>query len=94
MSDCFVVDWQVAEEGKQPTGSVVSVRMQGRKAGLYRVKRVMQEGILLSHGAISFPVGTHLDIEDLPGIPSDEWKSMRVVANDRHGVCLAWSRRA
>jgi len=89
MFERFIVDWQEADDNNS-VGSLVSVRMQGRKAGLYRVKQVMREGMLLSHGAISFPVGTHLDIEDLQGIVPNTLQSMQVVANDPRGVSLAW----
>jgi len=84
----YIVDWQQANE--RTVGSLVSVRMQGRKAGLYRVKRVMPEGMVLSHGAISFPVGTQLDIEDLRGDRPGAQRRVRVMANDRHGLGLAW----
>lgn len=89
MSESFVVDWQEADQVK-PAGSIVSVRMQGRKAGLYRVKQVMRDGMLLSHGAISFPVGTQLDIDDPQFVAPGARPSMRVIANDQHGLSLAW----
>jgi len=89
MRESFVVDWQEAAEDK-PAGAYVSVRMQGRKAGLYRVKQVRQEGMLLSHGAISFPVGTQLEIEDHRGIAPGTQQSAQVVANDQCGLSLAW----
>ncbi len=85
----YIVDWQQANE--KTVGALVSVRMGGRKAGLYRVKRVMPEGMLLSHGAISFPVGTQLDIENFAGDASPgARKRARVMANDRNGLGLAW----
>jgi hypothetical protein len=89
MCEHFIVDWQESDEDK-PVTSFVSVRMQGRKAGLYRIKEVMREGVLLSHGAISFPVGTRLDIEEMHGIVPGARQSGRVVANDQRGVSLAW----
>ncbi len=89
MCEHFIVDWQESSESK-PVCAYVSVRMQGRKAGLYRVKQVMHTGMLLSHGAISFPVGTRLDIDDpqsnLPGAR----QCAQVVANDQSGLSLAW----
>ena len=60
----FIVDWQESD-GDPTAGSVVCVRLRGRKAGLYRVKQVLPDGMLLSQGAISFPVGTRLDIDNL-----------------------------
>ena len=89
MCENFIVDWQEADQSK-PDTSFVSVRMRGHKAGMYRVKQVMQEGVLLSHGAISFPVGTRLDIEDFHGFVPGARQSGRVVANDQRGVSLAW----
>lgn len=89
MSDHFVVEWQETDE-LMPPSPYVSVRMQGRKAGLFRVKQVMREGLLLSHGAISFPVGTRLDIEDSQGVILSTKQHARVVANDKRGVSLAW----
>ena len=90
MSEGFVVDWQDAEETAAAEKPVVSVLMQGRKAGLYRVLQVMREGMLLSHGAISFPVGTRLDIDGAWQSWSGGQRSYQVVANDPHGVRLAW----
>ena len=84
----YIVDWQQANE--RTVGSLVSVRMHGRKAGLYRVKRVMPEGMVLSHGAISFPIGTQLDIEDPRGDTAGARQRARVMANDRHGLGLTW----
>lgn len=89
MSEHFIVDWQV-NEPVLPAISFVSLRMQGRKAGLYRVRAIMSEGMLLSHGAISFPVGTRLDVEDILGIVPGGPSQARVVANDPRGVELAW----
>lgn len=67
MPEHFVVDWQF-KEPVRPASAFVRLRMQGRKSGLYRVKQVMSEGMLLSHGAISFPIGARLDVEDVLGI--------------------------
>ena len=90
MREQFIVDWQISE-AVRPAASFVSLRMQGRRAGLYRVRALMPEGILLSHGAISFPVGTRLDVEDVLGIvPGKPVNRARVVANDPSGVRLAW----
>jgi hypothetical protein len=65
--------------------------MRGHQAGLYRVRQVMQEGVLLSHGAISFPVGTTLDVESAQGVMPGAWLTARVVANDQRGLSLVWS---
>ncbi len=88
MSRSYVVDWQQGEE--KVVGGLVSVRLRGRAAGLYRIKRVQPGGVLLSHGAISFPVGTQLDI-DVPQAASPQgWRHARVIANDARGVDVAW----
>jgi hypothetical protein len=90
MSECFIVDWPVTGEASKPP-SIVAVRMQGRQAGLYRVKQVMQEGLQLSHGAISFPVGTALDVEDVRGQITGIRHSAWVTANDQTGLSLSWA---
>lgn len=89
MNTNFIVDWQVGVTEK-PVGSFVSLLMNGRRAGLYRVKAVMSEGLLLSQGAISFPVGTQLDVEDVQGIVPGGPNPARVVVNDQSGLRLAW----
>lgn len=89
MNKNFIVDWQVGMAEK-PVGSFVSLLMNGRRAGLYRVKAVMSEGLLLSQGAISFPVGTQLDVEDVQGIVPGGPNHARVVVNDQRGLRLAW----
>ncbi len=90
MDERFIVDWQ---EGCDPkfVAAFVSVRMSGSKAGLYRVEKVMQGGILLSHGAISFPIGTQLDIDDVLGILPGARQSGQVVGNDSRGMRIAWT---
>lgn len=92
MSEHFIVDWQDCETLSPvvPAVPFVSLRMRGRKAGLYRVRAIMSEGMLLSHGAISFPVGTCLDVEDVLGIVAGDAGQARGVANDPRGVELAW----
>lgn len=71
----------------------VAIRHLGRKIGLYRVRRVEDGHIVLSHGGISFPVGTRLLIEDYQGLihgaPAGCLPA-RVIANDMNGLCLAW----
>lgn len=90
MSEQFIVDWQ-SSDAAHPAASFVSLRMHGRRAGLYRVRAVSPKDMLLSHGAISFPVGTRLEVEDVLGIVADRpLQPARVVANDRSGVKLAW----
>jgi len=89
MGEHFIVDWQ-EEVTARSAASFVSLRMQGRKAGLYRVQKIMPAGMLLSHGAISFPIGTQLDVEDVLGIVPGGPSHARVVANDQRGLRLAW----
>jgi len=61
--------------------------------GLYRVKQVGTRTMLLNHGAISFPVGTHLDIEDFkyeePNHTSFNQRAT-VVENGHDGIRLDW----
>lgn len=71
----------------------VAIRHLGRKIGLYRVRRVEEGHIVLSHGGISFPVGTRLLVEDFQGLVHGapaRCLPARVVANDLNGLCLAW----
>jgi hypothetical protein len=89
MHEHFIVEWQEADDVKS-VSEFVSIRMRGRNAGLYRVKQVMPGGMLLSHGAISFPVGTQLDIDDIQGIVPGTWHSGQVVGNDQSGWRIAW----
>lgn len=73
--------------------AVVAVSDGGRNYGLYRVKQVEARTILLGHGAISFPVGMHLDIEDFKNpIPNPTSFRQRttVVENGRDGIRLVW----
>jgi len=64
-----------------------------RNYGLYRVKQIETRTVLLSHGAISFPVGTHLDIEDFkyeePNRTSFSQRAT-VVENGHDGIRLFW----
>ena len=73
--------------------AVVALSDGTRNYGLYRVKRVESGTMLLSHGAISFPVGTHLDIEDYkyeePNHTSFN-QPATVAENDHDGIRLVW----
>lgn len=72
---------------------VVSVSDGSRYYGLYRVKQIEARTIVLGHGALSFPVGTHLDIEDFkyqtPN-PASFRQRTTVVENGRDGMRLIW----
>lgn len=72
---------------------LVRVSYEGRKVGLYRVEGVREGSLTLSHGVISFPIGTQLVVEDVQGVmpraPSAALAA-RVVENDARGMCLAW----
>jgi hypothetical protein len=73
--------------------AVVAVSDGGRNYGLYRVKQVEARTIVLGHGAISFPVGTHLDVEDFKyQVPNSASFRQRttVVENGRDGIRLVW----
>ena len=72
---------------------VVSVSDGGRNYGLYHVRQVEARTLVLGHGAISFPVGMHLDIEDfkyrIPN-PTSFRQRTTVVENGRDGIRLVW----
>ena len=72
---------------------VVAISDGGRNYGLYRVKHVEARTMVLGHGAISFPVGTHLDVEDfkyqIPN-PASFQQRATVVENGRDGIRLVW----
>ncbi|OYY94919.1 MAG: hypothetical protein B7Y41_05005 [Hydrogenophilales bacterium 28-61-23] len=73
--------------------AVVAISDGSRKFGLYRVKQVEARTMVLGHGAISFPVGTHLDIEDFRSLtanPAAFHQRATVVENSRDGIRLVW----
>jgi hypothetical protein len=73
--------------------SIVAVSDAGRSFGLYRIKQVEARSMVLSHGAFSFPIGMHLDVEDFKcRIPSSASFQQRatVVENDSDGIRLVW----
>jgi hypothetical protein len=73
--------------------AVVAVSDGGRNYGLYHVKQVETRTIVLGHGAISFPVGMHLDIEDFKYLvpnPASFRQRTTVVENGRDGIRLVW----
>jgi hypothetical protein len=72
---------------------IVNVWYNGYSIGLYRVKQIAERALVLNHGAISFPVGTLLDIVDFQRLlPSSACTrlSTTVVDNNRSGIWLAW----
>jgi len=73
--------------------SLVRLLYGGRKVGLYRVEGVREGSLMVSHGGISFPIGTELVVEDVHGVvsrASSTALATRVVENDARGMCLAW----
>ena len=72
---------------------IVNVWYGGQSIGLYRVKQVDERAMVLKHGAISFPVGTPLDVVDfqrlIPNSASLRVSTM-VVDNTLHGIRLVW----
>ena len=87
----FVVDWFISDSVLR-TDAAVAVRHKSKKIGLYRVKEVGRYSMTLSHGGISFPVGTHLEVEDYQRLAPDTRGTLtaRVVKNDREGIRIAW----
>lgn len=73
--------------------AVVALSDAGRNFGLYRVKQVNARDMVLGHGAIPFPVGTHLDVEDFeyrtPN-PASFRQRVTVVENGSDGIRLVW----
>jgi ABC-type iron transport system FetAB permease component len=59
---------------------------------LYRVKRVGEGTMVLSHGGISFPVGTKLVVDDFQGLLPEAPipLAVKVVGNDLGGISIAW----
>lgn len=94
------IQGKIARTGQGPVREldrpIVALRFGGRRVGLYRVRQVGAVGMLLTHGGISFPVGTRLDVEAvrpghsnsfLPPLPAT------VVDNTESGFRLVWCRR-
>lgn len=73
--------------------AVVALSDGTRNFGLYKVKQVGTRTMLLNHGAISFPVGTQLDIEDFkyeaPNCTSFNQRAS-VAENGHDGIRLVW----
>jgi len=73
--------------------AIVAISDGGRNFGLYRVKQVEARTLLLGHGAVSFPVGMHLDVEDfkhrIPNSPPFHQR-VTVVENGSAGIRLVW----
>ena len=72
---------------------IVNVWYGGQSIGLYRVKQVDERAMVLKHGAISFPVGTPLDVVDFQLLIPNSASlrvSTTVVDNNLHGIRLVW----
>lgn len=72
---------------------IVTIWFGGQSIGLYRVKRVDERAMVLNHGAISFPVGTLLEVVDFQHlVPNSSSFRLRttVVDNNRSGIRLVW----
>ncbi len=86
-----------AQTGNVPSNvaglPIVNVWYGGRSIGLYRVNRIDERALVLSHGGISFPVGTRLEIVDFQRLVPNAGASRlstQVVDNNRSGIRLAW----
>lgn len=51
-----------------PKLPLVHLRYEGRPIGLYGIREAYEKSLVLLHGPIAFPVGTHLLVEDLLGV--------------------------
>jgi hypothetical protein len=87
----FVVDWFISDHDLR-ADAAVAVRHKSKKVGLYRVKQVGRDAMTLSHGGISFPVGTQLEVEDYQRLMPRRLGTLaaRVVQNDQQGIHIAW----
>lgn len=73
--------------------AIVSLSDGGQSYGLYRVKQVDLRTMVLAKGPISFPVGTHLDVEDykyLTPNPASFNQRATVVESSGEGIRLVW----
>ena len=88
----YVTDWFMPRNNL-PTDAMVAVAHKSRKVGLYRVKDVGRGTMTLSHGGISFPVGTQIVVDDFQKLVPNELKpiSARVVENNRQGILITWN---
>ncbi len=89
--DAFVVDWFISNDELR-SDAAVAVLHKSRKIGLYRVKQVGMDSMTLSHGGISFPVGTQLEVEDYQRLVPRALGPLaaKVVQNDQQGIHIAW----
>jgi hypothetical protein len=87
----FVVDWFISDCDLR-SDAAVAVRHKAKKIGLYRVTQLGTGSMILSHGGISFPVGTQLEVEDYQRLVPSVLGPLaaRVVENDREGIHLTW----
>jgi hypothetical protein len=87
----FVVDWFISDSDLR-SDAAVAVLHKSKKIGLYRVKQVGRDSMTLSHGGISFPVGTQLEVEDYQRLMPCTLSPLaaRVVQNDQQGIHIAW----
>jgi hypothetical protein len=87
----FVVDWFISTDDLR-SDAAVAVLHKSKKIGLYRVKEVGRDSMTLSHGGISFPVGTQLEVEDYQRLMPHTLGPLaaRVVQNNQQGIHIAW----
>ncbi len=72
---------------------IVNLWYGGKSIGLYRVKQADERTLVLGLGAISFPVGTKLDVVDFQRLIPNSASlrlSTTVVDNSRSGIRLTW----
>lgn len=87
----FISDWFIPDN-TLPDDAIVAVAHESKKIGLYKVKGVGHGSMTLSHGGISFPVGTQIVIDDFQKLVPNSSKpfSAKVVQNNRQGIQIAW----
>ena len=88
----YVTDWFMPSDDVR-TDAIVAVAYKSKKVGLYRVKDVGRGSMTLSHGGISFPVGSQLVVDDFQHVVPNAVKpfSAMVVENNRLGIQITWN---
>jgi hypothetical protein len=87
----YVSDWFISGSDL-PADAIVAVAYKSRNIGLYKVKDLGDCCMTLSHGGISFPVGTQIIIDDFQNLVPKASRPFqaRVTQNTPIGIQIAW----
>ncbi|MGA7180891.1 MAG: hypothetical protein WBX11_15085 [Thiobacillaceae bacterium] len=87
----YVTDWFMPNDDLR-SDAIVAVAHKSKKIGLYKVKGVGNGTMTLSHGGISFPVGTQLVVDDFLKLVPSAAKPLcvKVVKNNAQGIQIVW----